>query len=333
MIEKLHIKDFQKHEDLKLKFTKGLNVIVGHTDAGKSAIFRALNFCLYNQHKGVNHVRLGTKFSDVTCTIHGKKVRRVKGTGKNFYEVDGLELKAFGAGLPEEVEQVTKMGDINIQGQHDNIFLLADSPGAVARYLNKLINIDIIDRTMSALGSAQLEAGREVTSKAHELDKVAEDMSTIKYIKKCRKKFDDIKHQFKCQEDAETELKSVERCIAELQSIKPVIDLAPMKADIAEMVDLIGKCSELIQKGQEVVYLATSFPEIPDVDTSVFWSIYKEVEANTDKATELRAVRGKMNEYEDLSADITWKEADLKSLKKELEEACKICPTCGQEWH
>jgi len=332
MIESLHIKDFQKHKDLELSFKKGLNVIVGHTDAGKSAIFRALNFCLYNQHKGVNHVRLGQKFSDVTCTIHGKKIRRVKGASKNFYEVDGLELKAFGAGLPEEVSQATKMDDINIQGQHDNIFLLADSPGAVARYLNKLINIDIIDRTMSSLGTAQLEAGREVTSNALECDKVVSDLSDIKFIKKCRKKFEDIKQGFKCQEDSEAELKSLEKCIAELRSVnQDTIDLEPMKESIKKMVGTIKNSEELIQEGLIISRLASSYPEIPDVDCEEFRAIAKEFDANTSKAAELRLIRNKMKEFRELTMDFE-EHNHLEGLRSELKEACKICPTCGKDW-
>ena len=37
MISSVHIKNFQKHKDLSLEFTPGINVITGKSDAGKSA--------------------------------------------------------------------------------------------------------------------------------------------------------------------------------------------------------------------------------------------------------------------------------------------------------
>ncbi len=46
MLEFLHIKNLALIEDMKLDFTKGMNVLTGETGAGKSFIIKALNFVL-----------------------------------------------------------------------------------------------------------------------------------------------------------------------------------------------------------------------------------------------------------------------------------------------
>ena len=50
MIKKLVLNNFQCHEHLEVNFEKGVNVIWGHPDSGKSTIRRALTFLLYKNH-------------------------------------------------------------------------------------------------------------------------------------------------------------------------------------------------------------------------------------------------------------------------------------------
>ena len=52
MIKQLNIHNFQSHEDSSLNFTEGVNVIIGASDSGKSAIIRALKFVVYNSPSG-----------------------------------------------------------------------------------------------------------------------------------------------------------------------------------------------------------------------------------------------------------------------------------------
>ena len=48
MIKSLHIQNFQSHKKTTLKFHKGINVVIGQSDSGKSAIIRALNWTINN---------------------------------------------------------------------------------------------------------------------------------------------------------------------------------------------------------------------------------------------------------------------------------------------
>ena len=52
MIQSLHIKNLQSHKDSHLDFCEGVNVIVGPSDSGKSAILRALRWIVKNRPQG-----------------------------------------------------------------------------------------------------------------------------------------------------------------------------------------------------------------------------------------------------------------------------------------
>jgi DNA repair protein SbcC/Rad50 len=43
-INKVRIENFQSHEDTLMEFHKGLNVITGPSDHGKSAVMRAIKW-------------------------------------------------------------------------------------------------------------------------------------------------------------------------------------------------------------------------------------------------------------------------------------------------
>ena len=52
MIQKLNIQNFQSHKDTKLEFHPGVNVIIGQSDSGKTAIIRALRWLIWNRPGG-----------------------------------------------------------------------------------------------------------------------------------------------------------------------------------------------------------------------------------------------------------------------------------------
>jgi len=52
VVEKITIKNFQSHEETELQFSSGVNVIVGSSDSGKSAILRALKWVVQNKPSG-----------------------------------------------------------------------------------------------------------------------------------------------------------------------------------------------------------------------------------------------------------------------------------------
>ena len=96
-ITELHLINFQKHEDLKLTFDKGVNVICGNTDIGKSCIIRAIRWIFWGEPKGDVIRKEGTKKTSVKVTLdNGAIIERIKSATSNVYKLTiNNETKVF----------------------------------------------------------------------------------------------------------------------------------------------------------------------------------------------------------------------------------------------
>ena len=155
MIKSVSIQNFQSHARTVLDFHEGVNVIVGTTDGGKTAIIRALRWLIWNRPSGdalrsrwggATNVQLETEEGVITRSKDkiDKYTLRLKGQ-------EDIEFKAIGTSVPAEIQGVLNISEINLQNQHDATFLLSDTPGAVATHFNKVARLDRIDSATSAI--------------------------------------------------------------------------------------------------------------------------------------------------------------------------------------
>ena len=54
MIKSIHIKNFRSHIDFEMEFNKGLNVIIGENDAGKTTLIDSLKILFGNKKIDIN---------------------------------------------------------------------------------------------------------------------------------------------------------------------------------------------------------------------------------------------------------------------------------------
>lgn len=183
MIERLQIENYQKHELFRVRFDPHCTTFTGRTEAGKTAILRALFWLVTNRPLGTEDIRWGADTATVRLGVDGRTVTRRRGPHVNHYRLDGCPkpYKALGREVPEAVRRVLNLSDVNFQWQHDAPFWFADSAGQVSRKLNAIVNLDIIDTTLTNLTNAQrratvvvelaeerfVEANKEATRLAH----------------------------------------------------------------------------------------------------------------------------------------------------------------------
>lgn len=153
MLESLTISNFQKHRKLTVQFDKGVTCIVGPSDAGKSAILRALRWVAFNKPSGDEFVKQGASRAKVILNVDGRHIKRRRGKGVNSYSIDGNRLKAFGSDVPVDITKLLAVDNINFQSQHDAPFWFSNTAGEVSRQLNEIVNLEIIDKTLASLNS------------------------------------------------------------------------------------------------------------------------------------------------------------------------------------
>ena len=134
MIKEVSIQNFQSHKDTHLEFHPGVNIIVGTSDSGKSAIIRTIRWVLQNKPLGDSFRSMWGGETKVTLTLPEGQITRSKDKSDK-YTIEGppkLELEAFRTSVPEEVLNMLNINSVNLQFQHDPPFLISSTSGEVA---------------------------------------------------------------------------------------------------------------------------------------------------------------------------------------------------------
>lgn len=160
-IKKVILENFQSHKNSVIEFDDQLNVIVGPSDSGKTAILRGIRWALYNEPSGDYFIREGSSECSVTVIFNdGTKVKRYRSKSKNtyfLYDSDDNEIKfeGFGTSVPQEI--IDKIGikkilldsdlsnSINLSDQLEGAFLLSEKGSTRATSIGRLVGVNIID--------------------------------------------------------------------------------------------------------------------------------------------------------------------------------------------
>jgi chromosome segregation ATPase len=173
-IKYIRIQNFQSWEDVQFDLSKGINVFVGMSDRGKSAVARAIQWTMTNKPSGDEFrsdwgtqkeqdkriTRVDIMFDNDVC------VSRLKGKTVNEYHLSTLDdpLIGFGTSVPQEVLDAFNMSEINIQTQDDPYFLFSESPPEIGRRLNKVASLSAIDTAFTNVASAIRTTNADITA-------------------------------------------------------------------------------------------------------------------------------------------------------------------------
>ena len=189
MIQEIHIQNFQSHKDTQLALDPGMNVIIGASDSGKTAIIRALRWVNWNRPSGEAFRSHWGGDTVVRILTEKDQVERIKGK-ENAYSLGAIhsekftEFKAFGQDVPVEIQKVLNLDEINLQSQLDRPFLLDSSAGEVAAHFNRVANLDQIDTaTKNIQGWIR---SLEQTARALEMqdNQLSQDVEKYTYLEK-----------------------------------------------------------------------------------------------------------------------------------------------------
>lgn len=254
MIKKLRIKNFQKHKKLDIKFSDKVTTIVGKSDAGKSSVLRSLLWLISNKPKGDSFIQVGEKSAAVRIETDGHLITRRKGKS-NTYEIDGEELHAFGSDVPQKIQDVLKMGDINFQGQHDAPFWLSDSAGQVSRNLNHIVDLGIIDRSFSNVSKKLRKAKTETEIIQKRIDQSTEEKNNLEWIVEASKDFTGMKSSSDKIEELDSKIDELENTISEIESYQEDLDESlGIQESHQAMIGSVDSISESRDKIEQLQY-------------------------------------------------------------------------------
>lgn len=239
MIETLEIRNMQSHKHTILHFSEGVNVIVGSTDCGKTAIIRALDLVINNQPAGDGFISWWADTCRVTLTLlKGVQIVRERGKGVNKYMLGDTVFTAFGQDVPNEIAKVLNITDVNFQAQLDSPFLFTLTPGQVAAYFNKIAHLSNIEKSTSYIKSqiSKVNASIEIKKTTLEAKQLQQqDFIHVPKIEAC----------IEVMEDAEREITRKRKARVEISAL--LLQLEKENTIIQELSDLLT-CDILVKR-------------------------------------------------------------------------------------
>lgn len=183
----LEIDDYQSHYRTRLRLCPGLNVLVGESRRGKSAILRALRLLYENEPAGDDFIRSGATKARVKVTLaSGISVTRERSKSVNRYIVEepGKEpqvLEGVGRTVPDRVQEVLGTRTIllggrpvflNYANQHEGPFLLLEPGSVKAEAIGRLTGVHV-------LHEAAMEAARDLQAATREANVAEAELAEL----------------------------------------------------------------------------------------------------------------------------------------------------------
>lgn len=269
MIKSLRVTNFQSHKDTVLNLHDGVNVVVGPSDGGKSAVLRALKWVTTNRPSGDEFRSRWGGDTVVEVETDGMSVVRAKTGKKNVYQIsrpaaDGRQIedlvfKAIGQDVPDEVSAALNFGAINTQSQMDSPFLLSDdwSPGRVADYLNDVVGLNTIGSAQTAVNAElrglrqqlasteqQVAADKRAADDLAYVDAMAADISRLETW---QAKATQVRQQEQRLFAAVEDVKGTERLLAALPNRQAAERLVTDVSDKVRQADSLQKEADSLQ--------------------------------------------------------------------------------------
>jgi DNA repair exonuclease SbcCD ATPase subunit len=345
MLLSIALHNFQAHKDTSIAFDPGINCIVGTSDSGKTSILRGFRWCYENRPTGTAFVSHWCKKEDTAVTISlftldsNAPISRIRTEDRNGYDVNGKELGAIGLDVPEEVKTLFNMSSINISSQHDAPFLISETAGEVAKYLNKLIHLDLIDTVLANAESRRRSIKKSIVSLEEDTSKEKASIAELSWVKEACSKIEQLWDIQVTSRKKEKEIDDIKKIIQYAMEMKDTIDRGSSitKAFRSITIDSVIEALEKAKKESSLLssLLSTILSykkvaekrEMIDKAQKAFSRIeeFREEKRNLEKGYETLTIfltSGKR--YMDIVGD---GKVAIEQLKKELPE---ICPTCGR---
>jgi len=301
MISLLKIINFQSWKKGVFHLHKGVNIFIGTSDSGKSSIIRGLDWAFNN-----NKPSSGDAFrsywggdTKVITLIDDHKLIRKKTATENLYILDKERFKAFGQGVPEEVEKLVNLSDINWQRQHDSPFLLSDTSGEVARFLNGVVHLDSIDSSLSSVGSSLRSLRGELETEEEEITELKESLKKYSYLEEMEEEVAELEKTRIERDGLALDVAVLSDLLDEMKSVKKKIKRSKAVLQMEDKVKALGKIEEEISELEE--------------EREELHRIYEEITLTERHRADTAKTLSQMN----------------KEWKKEMPDECPLCGRSG----
>lgn len=345
LIKTLDLRNFQKHKNLSLKFSRYLTAIKGTSGVGKSAILRSLfqlvdesipwsACCTWDTND--TSIKIQGKVDDRLCVIE-----RLRSSDVNSVIIDGVSYDYIGKNTPDILIRKLNIKAHNIQKQKDFWFLIDMKPGQLSKELNSVSGLNIIDASIQEISSRVRNAQAEIRVLKAQAIVLEKEIQALEYIHK-----------------ADVDLASLEKAEERLKQSKSDVYILKEKAEeyrryksqqkespaflekaLDELISLWYTMSDLKAKYKELKALYDTFSDLKSrcTDCTGLEEHFKILSTAYDCLVSVRKHNERLQQlsytYRQYADELSLKKIKLKEqeeLLSEIQSRIKICPVCNR---
>lgn len=339
MISKIHLKNFQGYSEFKLELSPTVTTIVGDSDRGKSAVLRALRWVAMNKPTGTSFIKHGEKQCTATARIDDIDIRRLRSKAENLYQMRQKskvqKFASFKNDVPGPIADLINIGPINFQGQHDAPFMFSLTAGETSKALNQIVDLSIIDRSLSFLASNLTSAKQEQTTLSKLWEEAVAEVNKLAYVNRLDADYSKIE---KLDKSINHQSNEIEDLHDDIEYLVHMHKESSQNANCIEAGTVIIKRAEAVHAQAKIIARLTALItdveqceksigiEIPDIT-----ALDKHFAAAALCRETYRRAGGVYHSARDQFLGVTELVAELESMQEQLTDAMgDTCPLCGQ---
>ncbi len=347
MLTDLEIDNFQSHKHTALEFHPGVNVVLGPSDTGKSAIIRALTWGVTNRPGGdAFHSNFTKEPTTVSLAFTDDVfVTRKKGKGVNEYITEDGVLKALRSEVPETVQNITRMEELNIQKQYKSYFLLDETPGFVAKAFNSVAGLEDMDIALKNVNGRLRKSVASVGDQTEAISILKDEIAQLDWTADASQVLETLAEQFTLLSAERNKYVRLLKIQTDLKMYTDQLLTLPT-ADAIHEIDSILALDVEIEKEDEhfttIEGIATQLSlnekalakinAICDLDISEATSLVVSIDDDNARYQTLTHIANELGTQEINLKAIDAHIATLLEEKDIINKSIDVCELCGQAW-
>ena len=346
MIKSLSIQNFQSHQLTELDFSDSVNIIVGSSDSGKTAIIRALRWLAFNKPSGDEMRSHWGGKTEVEIFTNDCHVIRSKDKQQEYILGD-THFTAIGTEVPAEIIKALNLNSINCQQQLDSPFLLSETPGKVAEHFNKVAHLEMIDTATQNINSWIRELTSDIKYAESQKLSLKEGLTKFEHLEKFEVEVEILEDQDKefiklcnSKNKLEAVLNSHLLNDTKIRKLQPLLEIEiPLNQIfkwIKETEDIATKSSQLNNILDQLIDIEGEIEDqkqILTIETNVTYLL--KLYSDKDKIDkEYKSLYKLSNSIVQINRSIEGAKQKYNDLHDKFEKAFpagSICPLCGKK--
>lgn len=302
---KLHIENFQAISDIEIDFVKGINIIVGQSNSGKTSVLRAIDTLVNNGSGSAEFIKRGTKHTSVEMDYNGNNIKWSRTPKEIEYSINGEKFLKVGSTdlfklLPENGFVRDPQGEFsNLEDEWTLPFPFYKNGSEIFKLFENIFSVSDSAKILKCMKESEDENKRALKDSKKEIEHVNLKIDSIRKlnIKESVEKLKEYKNNLthvnnELEELYETrnQLYRLRNKLAEAEQIPSSIDI-----DLQNELDGYTELKEELYKINQLQLEYSTISKLPKdkIETNIILENINrviEVKGDLDKLHEFKSV-------------------------------------------